>query len=240
MICRNSTCMHSSLDVKRSLVAITVVLGFLGLGQWTVIAQENSGRSVIEGDCAANGIDPERCHCIMAEVVREHGIAATLIVTLQLSAQDEEAQALMSIVGEDKAMAASEAFDKIQNTTCSSAALTKESSSEASSGEAIAQPLVAADEAKATGNGSGTNACLRSRLYNGVPGRRLQPRPDCRMRRCRQFLKQSSASGSVRRQRHKSRLSTVRRSEQCADGPAPDSAGTGSSSGSKRQLCLRV
>lgn len=149
MIFRNSARLQSSLTVRRLLIAIAIALGFLGPGKVPVNAQENAGRAAVEGDCAANGIDPDRCHCIMAEVVREHGIAATLIVTLQLSAQDEEAQALMSVVGEDEAMAASEAFDKIQNTTCSIAALAKKNSGETSSGGAVAEPLVAADKAEA-------------------------------------------------------------------------------------------
>lgn len=148
LILRSSTRLHSSLTVRRLLVAIAMTLGFFGFGQMPANAQENAGRIAVEGDCAASGIDPDRCHCIMAEVVREHGVAAALIVTLQLSAQDEEAQALMSVFNEDKAMAASEAFDKIQNTTCSSAALTKKSGGEAS-GAAIAKPLVAEDKAEA-------------------------------------------------------------------------------------------
>ncbi|PVV12317.1 MAG: hypothetical protein B6D72_08320 [gamma proteobacterium symbiont of Ctena orbiculata] len=70
--------------------------------------------------CLANGIDPDPCICILDEVVKAHGEQAARYVGLDMSMRHEEANAILAVIGEDKAFAAGSMFDIAQNRNCTS------------------------------------------------------------------------------------------------------------------------
>ena len=77
--------------------------------------------ALMEPACNANGIDPDKCRCIMDAVVASHGVEATTLVALDMSLMYEEAEALRAKIGEDAGMNASIAFDQVQNGACANA-----------------------------------------------------------------------------------------------------------------------
>ena len=77
--------------------------------------------ALMEPACNANGIDPDKCRCIMEAVVASHGVEATTLVALDMSLMYEEADALRAKIGEDAGMNASMAFDEVQNGACANA-----------------------------------------------------------------------------------------------------------------------
>ncbi len=77
--------------------------------------------ALMEPACNANGIDPDKCRCIMDSVVASHGVEATTLVAMDMSLMYEEADALRAKIGEDAGMNASVAFDEVQNGACANA-----------------------------------------------------------------------------------------------------------------------
>lgn len=110
-------------------------------------------RAVYADACGAHGIDPPRCDCVVNGLLENHSVDAIMANGFGMTLQDEKAVAISDRVGEQAVWAASDAFDLLQNTTCSSAAIeansnadgTSEASSMAAESAAMASEQTGSD-----------------------------------------------------------------------------------------------
>ncbi|MEM8983329.1 MAG: hypothetical protein AAGC71_09895 [Pseudomonadota bacterium] len=110
--------------------------------------------ALFEPACASVGIDPERCQCVVEQVVERHGEAAARYVALDMNLRYDEAAAALESVGEDTAFAASSTFEVAQNKACSSSRLARQqglSPRAGSANGAVSAADIAAPQAPATG-----------------------------------------------------------------------------------------
>ena len=103
--------------MSRNLVS--AFLATCSLGLTTAPAWAEDLWSIYDPACNANGIDPDRCLCILDTVVTNHGEAAARYVGLDMVLRYDEAAAILEQIGEDKAFAAGDSFDLAQNKDCS-------------------------------------------------------------------------------------------------------------------------
>ncbi|MEO0550707.1 MAG: hypothetical protein AAFZ91_12365 [Pseudomonadota bacterium] len=80
-------------------------------------------RIIYAGACGAHGMDAPKCACVVDGLLAEHSVEAIMANGLGMVLRDDEAVALTDQVGEPAVWAASDAFDLLQNTTCSDASM---------------------------------------------------------------------------------------------------------------------
>jgi len=73
---------------------------------------------LLEGGCLSNGIDPDRCECLMDAMIAAHGIDAAVYIGMSLNMHDGPAAALREQIGELRASGAGEVFETEQHAAC--------------------------------------------------------------------------------------------------------------------------
>jgi len=68
--------------------------------------------------CRSEGIDDDRCKCLMDLVVAKHGIDAAMYVAMEGHMHEGPAAALRAEIGEDRAIGASELYGHEQDLRC--------------------------------------------------------------------------------------------------------------------------
>ena len=131
------------IGLRRALICASLLAGLTGVHAQTLWP-------IYEPACNSNGIDPDRCLCILDEVVTAHGEEAARYVGLDMLLRYDEAAAVMEKIGEEKAFAASELFDVAQNKSCSSSRLARlqgKYTTATSGGAAVASEAIASEAA---------------------------------------------------------------------------------------------
>lgn len=105
------------------------LITMIGLGLSAASYADDTGysaadvRSVYADACGAHGIDPPKCDCIVNGLLATHSVDAIMANGLGMVLRYDEAQALTDQVGEPAVWAASDSFDVLQNTNCSTSSL---------------------------------------------------------------------------------------------------------------------
>ncbi|MEW8508096.1 MAG: hypothetical protein AB2598_15470 [Candidatus Thiodiazotropha sp.] len=125
--------------------------------------------SLYKPACLANGIDPDPCICILDEVVKAHGEQAARYVGLDMSMRHDEANAILAVIGEEKAFAAGSTFDIAQNKNCSAGRIARLKGTYSSPGaNAVTATLSAAG---IVGEGVSSNKLSKTTdvMVHGIP-----------------------------------------------------------------------
>ena len=141
----------------------------VSLALFTPQAKTEDLWSLYEPACNANGIDPDPCICILDEVVEAHGEQAARYVGLDMSMRYDEAGAILEVIGEDRAFAASSMFDVARNKDCTAGRIARLQGTYSNSGSNRASGSASASGAAAVSTGSGSEFKTVEVMTAGVP-----------------------------------------------------------------------